>query len=105
MSFLHIYGQNDNHNPVHIVGTRDELLKLMIAIKKGLYFPWQTESMASDGEGYYINVIALDEPVYDKRNLPPPYSGGWGSTRYHNKSDWDLYGLWKTIRRYFGMSS
>jgi hypothetical protein len=105
-SFLHIHGQEDNHHPAHIIGTRDELLKLKIAIEKAMYFPWQSEAFVIDGEGYYVNIIALDDATYEGKDVPLPYFHQMGSEYLPPKDyskQWSLYSLWKRIRAYYGM--
>lgn len=100
MSFLHIYGQEQWHSPAHIVGTRDELVKLKLAIEKSLYCPWVEWFSTSDGEGYNLYVIALKEDKWEKQNVPLPYTNTYAGLQ--RKGDWDLWGLWRSVRKWFG---
>lgn len=98
---LHIYGQDYNHSPVFIIGTKADLLKLKLAIEKSFYCPWQEEFFTDDGEGYYVNIIPLEDNKWEGKQIPLPYSHE-PTMEFCNKGRWDLYSLWKSVRKWFG---
>jgi hypothetical protein len=103
-SYIHVYGQDSNHSPAHIIGTRDELLKLCLTIQKSLYAPSELDTYAADGEGYFIRVIALDDDTYDKIPIPSQYMTSYGP-RKHWPDVWDLWGLWRKVCKWYGIKT
>jgi hypothetical protein len=101
--FLHIYGQENNHDPVFIIGSRQDLSNLMTAINKALYFPTKSEHYVSDGEGYSVFIIALDKPELNGEQIHLPYTDSYGTIELQNKGKHSPYQVWQSMRKYFGL--
>lgn len=77
----HIYAQSAWHDPAHIFGTRDDLLKLAEAIRDALENgEGDCGVFAADGEGYQVEFFLCTEE--EMQMLPLPYTEDYakGST-------------------------
>ncbi len=74
---LHVYGQDAWHAPVRIVGTRDALEHLAIALMQAVYgLPQSAKTFfVNDGEGFQIDVICMSEKEMDGE--PRPYTADY----------------------------
>lgn len=74
MSVLHIHEQEGNHEEAWIVGNRESLTALRDALTRAIDSdqPQSCISFASDGEGYHVLILRVeDQKVWD--TLLPPY--------------------------------
>lgn len=73
---LHLYGQEDWHDRVRIVGNRQALNLLMLTLIDALSSRGKGEAtlFPADGEGYALTIECLDQPFghpdWEKRDLP-----------------------------------
>lgn len=68
---LHIYGQEFEHTDAVILGNRRGLRALKKAITNALKGTQDKASVfASDGEGYYVRVMEVDEATSEKLAVP-----------------------------------
>ena len=85
MMTLNIYGQYAWHTEAKIVGNKEALVALQSAIAKALAHGramlgsersgHDTKPLfASDGEGYELEVICLDDKSEEWRNYQPEYT-------------------------------
>lgn len=74
MNQLHIYAQSCWHDQVIIVGNRESLEMLQLAIKNALEDNQSASDLmfVSDGEGY--NVLAYQASTEEMDKLPVPYT-------------------------------
>ena len=103
VDFLHIYGQFNPHDSVSIIGSRQDLVNLMATINKALYSPTKSSHYTSDGEGFDVYVVALEEPRYDGQDLTFPYADGFGCIERMNQNRISPWYVWKGLRKYFGL--
>ena len=79
MSVLHIHEQEGNHEEAWIVGNRESLTALRDALTRAIDSdqPQSCISFASDGEGYHVLILRVeDQKVWD--TLRPPYCDPYG---------------------------
>lgn len=98
---LHVHGPASWHGTVLVVGNRNGLLVLRDAVDEALASPalrGSTTAMASDGEGYGVEVTLVDEawthPAWETAPLPyhdPVARGG-------RDPDWDVARLRQALR-------
>lgn len=75
MSKLHIHGQDYYHEPAFIVGTPESLVALKKAIDRALQKEAAiSNTFASDGEGYSLVVIKVEDTDKYWDNPLLPYS-------------------------------
>lgn len=101
MDFLHIYGQEMWHSPVHIAGTRSELIKLAQTINQALYCPRELDTITLDRESYFVRVMAFDNDhtEYENKPIPLPYTDPVALPRQLIS----IYDIWKSICKYWGV--
>lgn len=64
---LHLFPQYAHHCEAYIVGTREELQALQEAITEALVLgDAELLTMASDGEGYDVNIVLVDQAQSEK---------------------------------------
>lgn len=70
--WLHVYGQQAWHDPVHIVGTHAGLALLRDAVLAALVQrpPLYGHAFVRDGEGYTVVVMLASEPTLDDYCTP-----------------------------------
>ncbi|MCM8735932.1 hypothetical protein M5E06_17500 [Azospirillum sp. A1-3] len=70
---VHLYGQPSWRDDAHIIGNRAGLESLRDAIDKALKTgAEEAEVFATDGEGYGIQVVELNDAILD--DMRPPYT-------------------------------
>ncbi len=86
VKLLHVYEHYAHHDDVWVVGNVDGLLALRNAIDKVLNSTGKVanaEVMASDGEGYDVQVVCEESPWQGERwgNLFLPYTAEYARDR------------------------
>jgi hypothetical protein len=86
---LHVYPQLEQHQPVIVAGTRDQLRELRLAIDRALDSnqPEACEPMTADGESYTLVVMPRSDMASDRL----PYARmTWesGAVPYPATEDW-----------------
>ncbi len=77
MPTLHVCGQEDPHDEIRIVGTRDALMALWHAIRRAIdtgNASTDADIYTNDGEGFRVTVERTNST--GMRRLPAPY-GLW----------------------------
>ncbi len=75
--YLHVYGPDAHHDPVHIIGTRPGLVVLLYSVLDALLArdPKRRVTYVADGEGAELHVALVTEPEIDAYVLP--YTADW----------------------------
>lgn len=92
---MHVYGQYVQHDEVLIVGNKERLLELKLAIERALIEgEGKCESTVTDGEWFDTYVIMLDDKkVWE--NMALPYSAD-----YLQDPQVKATGPWELLKRH-----
>ena len=87
MDTVHIYPQDCWHDQAYIAGTKGGLRSLRDAIDRALETGFdKCTTFVSDGEGYDIVILPVDEATADKLGLP--YTGEMASEKQRDIKEW-----------------
>lgn len=85
-NILQIYAQSGPHDGAFICGTEDDLKRLRDALDLMLLENRDKaylDTFTSDGEGYTVKIIKLEEKQFDQLILPYADEIYWGQPKKH----------------------
>jgi hypothetical protein len=90
---MNIYAQEAWHGDAYIVGTREALEKLHLAVEQALLKGLHCEDfmVGSDGEGYSLKIVAVDTDDEVGLMMTPYIDDVAADSRDDCHKPWDIY--------------